>query len=273
MAEDQAIETYKNLPNEGKLKVSDPEGQAITFTLVRAPKRGEVVIHEDGTFTYTPKKNKVGVDSFVYTAADATGNVSREATVTVQILKPADARQYADTMGMACRFEAEWLKDSGLFTGERINGENYFFPEKTVSRGDFLAMTVKMLNIPTQADYEEIPENVPQWLRPYVGAAMRSGLLDGLPVNDAETMDMNAPVTSAEVAVILQNALDLSLKDTAQTGEELPVWAADAVTVMCQYGLELNSQLPMTRAQVAETLYQANILSFTAPGMTVFHLQ
>ena len=273
VAEDQAIETYKNLPNEGKLKVSDPEGQAITFTLVRAPKRGEVVIHEDGTFTYTPKKNKVGVDSFVYTAADATGNVSREATVTVQILKPADARQYADTMGMTCRFEAEWLKNSGLFTGERINGENYFFPEKTVSRGDFLAMTVKMLNIPTQADYEEIPENVPQWLRPYVGAAMRSGLLDGLPVNDAETMDMNAPVTSAEVAVILQNALDLSLKDTAQTGEELPVWAADAVTVMCQYGLELNSQLPMTRAQMAETLYQANILSFTAPGMTVFHLQ
>ena len=65
VAEDMAVETYKNLPNEGKLKVSDPEGQALTYTLVRAPKRGEVTIQEDGSFTYTPKKNKVGVDSFV----------------------------------------------------------------------------------------------------------------------------------------------------------------------------------------------------------------
>ena len=273
VAEDLAIETYKNLPNEGKLKVSDPEGQAMTFSLVRAPKRGEVTIREDGTFTYTPKKNKVGVDSFVYTAADPAGNVSREATVTVQILKPTDARQYTDTVGMDCRFEAEWLKNSGLFTGERINGENCFFPDKTVSRGDFLAMTVKMLNIPTQADYEEVPENVPGWLKPYVGAAMRSGLLEGLPVTDAETMDMTAPITGAEVAVILQNALDLSLKVSAETSEEIPVWAAESVTVMSQYGLELNCDTPMTRAQAAEVLYQANTLSFTAPGMAVFYRQ
>ena len=273
VAEDLAVETYKNLPNEGKLKVCDPEEQSMTFTLVRAPKRGEVTIREDGTFTYTPKKNKVGVDSFIYTATDPAGNVSREATVTVTILKATDARQYTDTVGMDCRFEAEWLKNTGLFTGERINGESCFFPDKTVSRGDFLAMTVKMLNIPTQTDYEEIPENVPDWLKPYVGAAMRSGLLEGLPVTDAETMDMNAPITEAEVAVILQNALDLSLKVSVETGEEIPVWAADSITVMSQYGLELNCDTPVTRARAAEVLYQANALSYTAPGMAVFYLQ
>ena len=64
VAQDSSIETYKNLSNEGKLKVSEPEGEELTFTLVRAPKRGEAVLHEDGTFVYTPKKNKVGVDSF-----------------------------------------------------------------------------------------------------------------------------------------------------------------------------------------------------------------
>ena len=92
VAEDFAIETYietyKNLPNQGTLKVSDPEGQALTFTLMRQPKRGEVTLNPDGSFTYTPKKNKVGIDSFTYTATDPAGNVSREATVTVQILKP-----------------------------------------------------------------------------------------------------------------------------------------------------------------------------------------
>ena len=93
VAQDQALETYKNMPGSAKLKVSDPEGQAVTYTLVRSPKRGQVEITEDGSFTYTPKKNKVGVDSFTYTAVDPAGKVSREATVTITILKPTEAKQ------------------------------------------------------------------------------------------------------------------------------------------------------------------------------------
>lgn len=120
VAEDSAMETYKNLPGSGKLKVTDPEGQAMTYTLIRQPKRGTVEIQSDGSFTYTPKKNKVGVDSFVYTATDPAGKVSREATVTVTILKPSDAKQYQDTLGRDCRFAAEWMRHSGIFVGERL---------------------------------------------------------------------------------------------------------------------------------------------------------
>ena len=93
VAEDSAMETYKNLPNEALLKVKDPEGKPMTYTLIRQPKRGDVVLREDGSFHYTPKKNKVGIDSFTYTATDPAGNVSREATVTITIMKPEDARQ------------------------------------------------------------------------------------------------------------------------------------------------------------------------------------
>ena len=65
VAEDSAIETYKNLPNQGKLKVSDPEGQTMIFTLSRKPRRGEVVLNEDGkktawycdSFGFQPVKN------------------------------------------------------------------------------------------------------------------------------------------------------------------------------------------------------------------------
>lgn len=81
VAEDSALETYKNLPNTGKLKASDPENQSLTFTVTRQPRRGTVTIAGDGTFTYTPKKNKVGVDSFVYTATDPAGKVDRKSVV------------------------------------------------------------------------------------------------------------------------------------------------------------------------------------------------
>ena len=136
IAEDSALETYKNLENGGKLKASDPEGQALTFTLTRQPKRGDVQIREDGTFTYTPKKNKVGVDSFTYTAADPAGNVSREATVTIQIVKPTDAAMYTDTAGTDCRFTAEWLKNTGIFAGEQMGNDCCCNPDRTVTRGN-----------------------------------------------------------------------------------------------------------------------------------------
>ena len=274
VAENSAVETYKNLPNEGKLKATDPEGQALIYTVIRNPRRGEVTIREDGTFTYTPKKNKVGVDSFVFTATDPAGNVSREATVTVQILKPTDSRQYADTAGLDCRFEAEWLKNTGLFTGESIGGENCFFPEKTVSRGDFLAMAVKTLDIPLEeVDYSAIPEDVPMWLKPYVGAALRSGLLEGWPQTETGSFDADAPITGAEVAVLLQNALDLSSLETVIETEEIPVWAADAVAVLGQHGVALDGNAALTRAQAAQILYQVNTLAILAPGMEVFRMQ
>ena len=274
VAEDLAIETYKNLSNEGTLKVSDPEGQALTYTVVRGPKRGEVAIRGDGTFTYTPKKNKVGVDSFTYTATDPAGNVSREATVTVQILKPADSRQYTDTAGLDCRFEAEWLKNTGLFTGETVSGESCFCPDKTVSRGDFLAMVVKALDIPAEEDYSSIPTDVPLWLKPYVGAALRSGLLEGWPQSETGSFDADAPITGAEAAVMLQNALDLTAQETAaQEDTEIPVWAAESLSVMAQNGIVLDYESTVTRAQAAEILYQVSILSITAPGMMAFRME
>ena len=126
VAEDSAMETYRNLPNEALLKVKDPEGKPLTFTVTRQPKRGDVVIRDDGSFHYTPKKNKVGVDSFTYTATDPAGNVSREATVTITVTKPAESAQYTDTAGESCRFAAEWMKNTGIFVSEAISGNRWF---------------------------------------------------------------------------------------------------------------------------------------------------
>lgn len=274
VAADSAVETYKNLSNEGKLDVTDPEGQTLTYTLQRSPKRGQVLLRADGTFLYTPKKNKVGVDSFTYTATDPAGNVSREATVTVQILKPADSRQYTDTAGMDCRFAAEWMRNTGLFVGESINGEGCFQPEKPVSRGEFLAMVIKLLEVPVdEADTVDVPADTPQWLRPYLAAAVRSGLTAGIP----EQESLNQTITGAEAAVMLQNALDLTVTDqaleTAVTDESAPEWAASSLTVMAQYGLAMEPDGELDRAQVAKILYEVNDLALDAPGVAVIRKQ
>ena len=267
VAEDFSVETYKNLPNEGALKVTDPEGQPMTYTVIRQPKRGDVELKSDGTFVYTPKKNKVGVDSFTYTATDPAGKVSREATVTVQILKPTDAAQYTDTVGLDCRFEAEWLRNTGLFVGEQMGHSQCFQPEKTVSQGQFLAMVMQMLEISPmeQTMYPDMAENAPQWLRPYLAAALRSGLVADLP----ESFDGSKPITGAEAAVILQNALDLA-RQTQTADPETTSYTDMALAVMNENGLTLTAEGELTRAQVADILYKAHRLAQNAPGIAVF---
>ncbi len=267
VAEDAALETYKNLPNRGTLPVSDPEGSNLTYTVTRHPRRGEVTIHPDGTYTYTPKKNKTGTDSFTYTATDESGKVSREATVTVTVLKANSKEQYADTTGKDCRFSAEWLKNTGLFTGERIDGQLFFQPEKTVSRGEFAAMLVRALEIPVEDEalYTGFADDAPGWLKPYLAAAMRSGLTASWPHGDK--FGANEPITGKEAALLLQNALDLPVTTAAEASEE--PWADAAVAALAENGISLDAS-SMTRAQVADALYRAKQLAADAPGMQVF---
>ena len=265
VAQDSAIETYKNLSNDGKLVASDPEEQPLTYTLVRQPRRGSVELAEDGSFTYTPKKNKVGVDSFTFTAVDPGGNVSREATVTVQILKPTDSKQYRDTAGEDCRFTAEWLRSTGLFAGEQVGDEICFQPEKTVTRGEFLSMLVNLLEIPV----EEV--DAPQWMQPYLDAAIRSGLVTGW---QQESFNMNEAITGAEAAVALQNALDLPVNhEVVYVEEKVPAWAMTSLAVMAENGLQLQAEKALTRGEVSQMLYQVSRMAVGASGTMVFNMQ
>lgn len=247
VAEDSAIETYKNLPVTEKLKVSDPEGQPMTFTVTRQPKRGTVTIDPDGSFTYTPKKNKVGVDSFVYTAADPAGKISREATVTVTILKPTEAPQYTDTIGRDCRFAAEWMKHSGIFVGESLAENPCFSPDREVTRGEFVTMLVKALDIPAEEELAvSYTDEVPQWVQPYLAAAVRSGFTAGLP--DQETFGAYEIITEEEANILLRNALDLTAAEAfAEAGDQ-----------------------PLTRGTAAQLLYRAAKLAENAGKSETF---
>lgn len=261
VAEDSAVETYKNIPAKGNVKATDPEGQPMTYTVTRAPKRGNVTLRQDGSFTYTPKKNKVGVDSFRFTATDPAGNVSREAAVTITVLKPTEAPQYTDTLGKECQFAAEWMKHTGIFIGETLGDKTCFSPEREVTRGEFVTMLVKALDIPTDEDlvYTGYTDEIPQWLQPYLAAAMRAGITAGL--QEQEAFGADQPVTGSEAAVMLCNALKLDQEALGQEEEEVPAWGQDALDALASRGISLDGEDPVTRGVAAQVLYLASKLS------------
>ncbi len=271
-ASDGTLETYRNIANTGILDASDPENDPMTYQLVLSPKRGKVELHEDGTFTYTPDENKVGKDSFTYTATDDAGQVSAPAKVTIEIKKPSDKQTYADMTEDADAFAAMWLKEEGLFRGTTIGANLCFEPEATVTRGEFLVMTMKLVGAEAAQDAIHSgfsdEEATPVWMQPYIVSALSNGMISGTSGDNGTEFRPTAELTHAEAAVMLQNILRLPGQSTQQVGsfaEEstVPVWAEQAVAALSSAGIELDtlhSDSAVTRRDAAHILYQVSRL-------------
>ena len=263
---DVKFETYKNIANTGVLSASDPEGDTLTYQLVKEPKRGTVDIAPDGSFTYTPAQNKVGKDVFTYTATDSAGNVSNVANVTVKIVKPTDKAMYQDLAGDTLAYTAMWLKDRGVYTGKRIAGNLCFEPEGTLTRGEFLVMAMKLLGAEpesarlTSGFADE--SKTPAWMRPYIVSAFKSGMVSGVTSPDGMVFRPSSNLTRAEAAVMLQNILDLPQSQEAAVFSEdcaVPVWAQASVSALESAGISIpvtTSAEKLTRREAAELLYE-----------------
>lgn len=68
---------------------SDPEGDPLSVSLVSGPSHGSLTLNADGTFSYRPRADFSGSDSFVYRVTD--GFDYDEATVSITVDPVADA--------------------------------------------------------------------------------------------------------------------------------------------------------------------------------------
>ncbi len=264
-AEDQEFETYKNIPGEIPLKVSDPEGDALTVNIVKEPKRGTLQVNETGTVTYTPAENKVGKDSFVYTVTDAAGNTSPEATVRIEIEKPHHKETYADMTGDPALLSATWLREMDVYCGESVSGHLLFQPEEAVTRGEFIAMCMAL---GSETELETIStgfadeDALPSWLSPYVAEAVKCGYLSGIPTEEGISMLAQQNITRGEAAVIVSDMLSLPNTESQTvmaSDAEVPVWAVASVGAALEAGVfdATDSQAVLTRREAAELLCNA----------------
>lgn len=263
-ASDQELQTYRNMERSGTLTAEDPEGENLTYTIVKEPKRGSVTL-DGGEFLYRPQKNKVGKDSFVFTATDSAGNTSNEATVTVEILKPSDKAGYVDMKGDPEQFAATWLKETGVFTGETVVGNLCFCPDKPVTRGEFLAMTMNLLDAKTTAKtvgaaFLDAGET-PRWMQPYVATALQNGMIAGIATDGGMVFRPYSAMTKAEAAVMLQNALHLPVEDGQEVfaSEAVPAWAERSYQALACAGIRIEPTVSadqLTRRDAAKLLRQ-----------------
>jgi VCBS repeat-containing protein len=89
VARDDTAATDRNVPVTISVLANDTASTgrlvASTVTVVGGPGHGTALAQADGTVTYTPATDFVGMDSFSYVVTDTAGETSNTATVTVTV--------------------------------------------------------------------------------------------------------------------------------------------------------------------------------------------
>lgn len=233
IAENMELSTYRGVCMEGQLHATDPEGDAIvSYQLATPPVKGEVTINTDGSFVYTPKENKRGKDYFGYTATDANGNVSQEATVIISLRKQKTNVTYSDLTRSGTHYDALRLAEEAVFVGEQIGGQYVFSPNTMISRGEFLSMCIALSDSPVLSGVTDTgftdDSSIPDWQKNYIATARMNGGIAAISETGSTNFDATSPITCAQAAVMVDSIFSLS-KVSAATLIDAPDWAAQSV--------------------------------------------
>lgn len=268
---DISMETAKNVAVFKSALAADPDGDDISLRIVKYPSHGSVRISSDGQLVYRPLSEYTGNDSFEYSVVDEYGNSSGVSTANIKVSKPAADIYFHDMRNHWAHNSAIKMASTGLMTGENVDGRLLFNPEKDMTRGDFLALSLIMTghekDIPfvsktVFADDGTIPANI----KSYVQYAYDKGIVSGYENADSSiNFESAGAVTKAEAAVMINKILNLESDTDAlpsyKDAHSVPAWADSAVSTLSSLGIISGNSdgyfcagKRMTRAEGAEMI-------------------
>ena len=265
-AETSALAAKENIPVYASLKASDPDGDAIVYHLAEAPKNGTLTLSEDGKILYTAYENSAGSDRFSYYVSDCYGNRSDPVYVSVTTTENISGIVYSDLKNEKCALSAAILAEKGAFVGEKLGEEWNFYPEKTVTRVDFLMMAMRMCNIDTtllasnQSNFAD-RDTFTDTQNRYIATAARIGLVIGLDTEEGRCFCPDEAITSEQASTLLGRIAQyrkLSFGDAvAASIDEDGVISDAGLELLASVGLLADSERKavLTRASAAELLY------------------
>lgn len=261
--------TQCNITTYGTLYGADPEGDSITFEIVKYPERGilQLVSASTGDYRYTPCDGIVGEDSFVYAVRDEWGNYSDEISVVVDVDKAATDLVFSDMNGHWAHNAALVMAAEQAMDIEYSDGQLYFNPDEKISREEFIVTVMKALGSKNMGpektvfyDNSEISSDASG----YIACAYKLGIIKGSYENNRLVFKPKDVITRAEAAVILNTIVGAEDPDTVQTfadSSSIPAWAKSSLYALLNEGIykgtgfgNISPNEKLNRAQTAQIL-------------------
>ena len=262
--------TQREIGVFGRMEATDTEGDALEFMVVSYPANGSLTVLDKsaGKYLYTPDDGFVGEDSFVYVARDEWGNFSEIAEVSITVGKRMSEVKYVDMQNRPEYSAAVAMTAMGIMGGRVLGDGVYFDPDETVTKAEFVAMTLKTLGIEPNAaasTFFDDNDEIPAPLLGYVAKAQRIGAVNGSFKDGKLLFGPNDEITKYEAAMIMASLTGAKADEDTPVFSgitDVPSYAKDEVYVMCDNGVfdysdnTLNASAQVTRADAARYLYK-----------------
>ena len=241
------VSTYEDVSCFGRLPCYDPDGDETRIEVVSYPKKGVLVIEDSalGTYRYIPYENATGKDSFTCVAIDRYGNYSAAREVSLEIKRSEMSEKYVDLADSPYQSSALAMTEKGIMGGTQVGSSLYFYPDREVSRAEFVVMAMNAAGITDIAkvsstvfsDDAEIPSD----MKRYIATAYELGYIKGSADESGRLcFEPSRSITRAEAAVMLGNILGAAtptMKPTLADESEIPAWAQSSVYAMVEMGV------------------------------------
>ena len=245
-----SVSTYRNVSVYGDLLGADYDGDPITFEVVSYPEHGAVIITDaaNGEFCYTPGDDYVGDDSFKYVVYDKYGNYSAAKEVSVKVDRADLEGVLSDMGGNPAHAAAITMIKKGIMNAKKENDTLVFAPNETITREEFLVMTMKAagvkINESSTSGFED-DDKISAMAKSYVYTAKQNGYVKGSEVDGKYYFNPEGSITSAEAAVIVNNVIggskyisnDAAITTVFADHLDIPAWAEDAMLTLNYVGV------------------------------------
>ena len=263
------VETYKDINVSGVLLAADPEGDEITFEIVKYPENGTLRINEKtlGTYEYLPDSGFTGSDSFCYVVYDKYGNYSASAKVNVTVSVPGVSTVYNDMLGNDLYSHAIAMTENGLMNGIKVGDFYYFEADREVSRAEFLVTAMNAVGIKSVPDVESSgffdDSDIPEEMKGYVALAYSKGYISGKKQDGNIYFLPDEKIKLAEAAVIISNLIgyaESQVETVFADADDIPAWSGRAIESLYTLGIlevpgkTVGADMALTRGVMAKLL-------------------
>jgi hypothetical protein len=263
LSADASLATFSDTAAWKYLPASSPDGGEIRIRITCPPRYGSVSV-EGQTVCYRPYPGFSGEDSFSYAACSPEGVFSDEARVQVVVEPNESGIRFADMNEAPETCSAIRLHQKGVLCGEQVGQHWFFYPERSMTRGEFLIALLAAsglddelaacVNTQLQNDGE-----IPLWAKSYLRKALETGIVK------EDVFPWDETLTRAEAVVFVHRASGIddvkSYRLALSDKDEIPAWAAysyqnlAAHQLLTLYSGSARPGSTLTRADAAELLW------------------
>ena len=262
--------TQENISYYGEILVYEPEGDELKYMVVEYPENGSFEFLDGGKYRYTPYNDFTGYDSVVVVARDEYGNYTGTKTLMLKTIERMSDIVFVDMTEREEYNAAVAMSALGIMEGGKVGDDNYFSPEESVTKAEFVVMAMKAAGIKADSTLKNTffddNDKIPVSLVPYIATAQRIGIIDGEYTKEGLVFNPNDKINLYQVAEVLGRirADNTNTEEVEEYtyNETVPIYARASVSALCTLGIfrmsaeEVNGLEVPTRAEIAQYLYR-----------------